>query len=802
MRVASLLFVLFFFSILQAQPQGGAPTKILKGTIVDKETSMPLEYAAIAVYSMRDSSLVGGTITTPKGTFELEVKPGKLWMEVTYIGFEVLKQYDIIITRGQTILDLGEVRLTADSELLNEVQVVEERSNMQFQLDKRVFNVEKDLTNQGGTAADVLENIPSVEVDIDGNVSLRGSGGVRILIDGKPSGLVDGNSAEFLQFMQSDEIERVEVITNPSARYDAEGEVGIINIILKKDRKKGFNGSVTANVGHPYSAGAGFSFNYRQGKVNLFGGLNANYRTVMGYGLIEQESIFSEDSSLFYKTDRNHRRSPFGATIRLGTDINFNANNILTISGSYRDGNGRHKTEIDYTDLDAAGNELNLTQRVDQEEERRQVTNAEANYIKKFKKPQQELFIAASFSTTDDTEESEVTETSTQSGEQLQRINNQEDRIDALFQIDYAHPFRTAGKFEAGGKTTFRQIDNVYGVEDLVNGEWQDVAAFNGDFLYDEFIHAAYVMTGDEIGKFGWQAGLRTEYSDIRTQVRSTNTKNNSRYIDFFPSVHLSYKIKEESTLQLSYSRRLSRPNFRTLLPFSGLSDSRNVYRGNPGLRPEYTQSVEMGYIRQWKGGSALVSTYYRYSTNMIQRITVRDTSNLFTNFFPVNLGDRHQVGVEFNVRQKITKWWDVTVSSFLNWSRTTGEYEGENLGVETLAGNMRLRTSFKLPKDISLQTLVNYRSPKRRPQGRVQSVTSWNAGISKDIIKGKGTVSFNVRDLLNRRIRMAELDTPGLVQESEFQWQQRTFTFNFTYRINQKKTRERSGGGYDGDEG
>jgi outer membrane receptor protein involved in Fe transport len=365
------------------------------------------------------------------------------------------------------------------------------------------------------------------------------------------------------------------------------------------------------------------------------------------------------------------------------------------------------------------------------------------------------------------------------------------------------HPFGRKGKAEAGVKATLRNIDNDYLVEEQdADGAWAPLADFNNHFIFTENIYAGYLIVGNQRKRFSWQAGVRSEYSDVTTELTETDTTNNRTYIDFFPSAHLSYKLDSAAnSLQLSYSRRLSRPHFRHLLPFYGYSDSRNFFSGNPDLEPEYSHLFEVGHLYQFDRGSILSSVYYRYSTGVIERITLAD-ENGFTRIFPINLSTRNAVGVEFSFNYEIARWWNINGNFNLYNSTTEGSYENQALRSESDSWSARGATKFSILRKTDFQVSIRYDGPSNTTQGRTLSRYEVRAGMTRDILKGNGTITISGRDLFNTRKRRSITETETLYSESEFQWRSRQVVLSFTYRLKQNKRQQRpmgdEGGGDD----
>lgn len=794
-RVHLYIFFLTFSGIHFLSAQG---TAIVTGTVAD-EHDIPIPYASVALYNAADSSMQTGEATNNEGKFALKAKPGEYFLKINFLSYEEQLIPDIQLTSSG--INLGTITMQPSSVTLEEVEVSAERSEMQLQLDKRVFNVNKDPANVGANAIEILDKLPSISTDIDGNVSLRGSQNVRILIDGKPSGLATPNA---LRGLQGNMIESIEVITNPSARYDAEGEVGIINIVLKKEKHPGFNGSFEVFTGIPHNHGVGVNANFRRDKVNLFTNYSLNYRDRPGEGYSIERFIYP-DTTFYYERFRDHNRQETSNNFQLGLDYFLNEFNTLTMSGIYSFSKGTNESDVIYQDHNSLGELTQTVARYDEEIEIENEIELTLDYRKTFPQKDRELKASFHYSSDEDSEASDITESSTDGSPTIfQRSDNTEDQANGLLQIDYIHPFGNEGKFEAGMKGTVRDIENKYLVEELNDeGVWVIDPEFNDEFLFSENIYAAYIIAGQKAGNFSYQGGLRMEYSDVSTELLVTGEGNNRQYADLFPSVHLAYELAGNNTLQMSYSRRLSRPRFWYLLPFRSFSDNRNFRIGNPDLDPEYTHSMEVGHLKYFESGSLLSSIYYRHRTGVIEHIRIADSTGQVLSY-PVNLSTENSYGIEFSAGFNITDDWNVNGNFNFYRSITEGSYEGESLESDSYTWNTRASSKVTFFKKLDFQTSFYYRAPRNSTQGRRLSSYSIDAGLSIDFLKKKGTITLSVRDLFNSRKWRSIIDTPEYYSESEFQWRSRQVQLNFSYRINQKKKRgERSGDeGFDGGDG
>lgn len=788
-----LILLLSLTALLTAQPGNQKMQRSgITGRIVD-ENQAPIPYATIAIYKTADSTLVNGSTSDDEGQFLIPIPPGKYYIAIRMISFD-----DTVISGinvGREMLRLGDIRMRSSAQNLEEVQIRGQKSQMELKLDKRVFNVGQDLTSKGSSASEILDNLPSVNVDVEGNVSLRGSGNVIILVDGKPSAIVRSGDPQSLRQLRGDMIEKVEVITNPSARYDAEGEVGIINIVLKKKKQSGFNGSVDLNAGYPLNEGAALNFNYRKNKVNFFFSEGFNISRFPGSGHSTQ-SFNLPDTSFSYIRDRVHSRGDLSNTLRLGTDIFFSPKDVLTLSGTYQYANGKNYATITYFDLNNAGDTTDTVIR--DEDEREIENNVEFNlrFDKQFDSKEHKLTFNLRYSMRDDAENSMYNERSAASISNpiLQRSINAENRSMLQAQLDYVYPFAKDGKFETGVKVSARDILNDYTVEQDSNGHWEVLSLFDNTFRYDENIFAAYLMLGNKYGKVSLQGGLRGEYSDITTTLVKTNEHNVQRYPNLFPSFFLGYELNKKKTLQLSYSRRISRPHFWFLLPFFTFSDSRNFFSGNPNLKPEFTNSFEINYLQYLEKGSIVTGFYYRHRNDVIDRITTVDSVG-FTRMFPVNLATEKNFGYELSVNYDIRSWWAFNGSFNYYKAITEGSYENRVYNRNTFAWTTRASTKITIAKKLNTQATFRYRGPQETTQGQMKGMGSLDLAASMDVLKGNGTLVFSVRDVLNTRKRRVYIDGPGYTSYHEFQWRSRMALLSFNYRINQKKRRGRNGG-------
>lgn len=821
MKKLYILLVLTFWygtSALAQRGRGagerGKPEISIVGKLIDQASNLPLEYATISLFGKSDSLMVGGGLSDEMGVFSMNTKPGTYYAKIEFIGYESLYIDDIPFDR-ETIrtnkgkLDLGTLYMSEGGIALDEVEIRAEKSETSFSLDKRVFNVGSDLANRGGTAEEILDNVPSVTVDIEGEVSLRGSTGVRILINGRPSGLAGGGNANGLRSIPSNMIDKVEVITNPSARYEAEGMAGIINIILKKEERSGFNGSLDASIGYPNQQGLGANLNYRKGDVNWFLNYGVNHRRNPGGGFRYQER-YMDNTTLITDQQRDNDRGGLSNSIRFGIDYYLKENETLTGAFLYRISNEDNVNEIVYKDYidDFPSNLISTVDRRDDEQE--DESNLEYSLVYRNQingDRDHELTGTIQYGDDIESESSAFTEFLTLTGEPAfnnlnQRSANDEGEKKWLFQIDYTRPLGSPDhKFEIGARTSLRNIGNDYLVEEENNsGQWSSIAGLSNMFNYDENIYAGYLIYGNKFDKVSYQLGLRVEYSDVLTELKNTNEINDRSYFNFFPSAHLSYNLSEGNDLQLSYSRRIRRPRFWYLNPFFTFSDSRNFFSGNPNLDPEFTDSYEIGYLKIWEQITFGSSVYYRITDDNIERLlTLNDDGTTFTR--PVNLSTRKDYGLEFTMSYSGISWLRLDANANVFNSRTQGFFEEQSFETENETWNGRLTARITLWDKSNLQIRTNYRGAMQTPQGNRDGRGTVDLGWSKDVKNFTFTISG--RDIFNSRRRSGETFLDDFYERSEFQWRTRTVNLAVNYRINQKKQRGKpnnrdSGGGGD----
>lgn len=791
--LATVLFLMLLPGI-GAYAQG-KNTFTITGKLVDAGQYTALGFATVSLFASGSNTSITSINTTDNGEFLINAPAGSYRVEIDFIGYESYISPTIQISADHPLHKLGTIRLKAGTKTLEEVLVRAEKSSMTLSLDKKIFNVGKDLANAGGNAADILSNIPSVAVDADGNVSLRGSSSVRILIDGKPSGLVSIKGGAGLQQLQGSMVDRVEIITNPSARYEAEGMGGIINIILKKEKKEGFNGSFDVIAGYPENIGVAANVNYRKKDLNFFVNYTASYRNAPGKNSQYQE-FYKNDSTFISTKDMEHHLKGLYNTARAGLDYYFDDRNILTAAYTYSISKGKRYSDIVYHDyLNSLKDPLDISYRTQDETETEPKSEYALTYKRNFTREGHEL--TADIRYLDNWEDSDqffgedvYNPDGSHSGIPylLQRSVNYETEKQYLLQVDYVLPFREKAKFETGLRSSFRDMTNNYTVtQQDEDDNWFEVPGLTNNFVYNEKISALYAILGNKVEKFSYQAGLRAELTDVTTTLKQTNEVNPRKYTNLFPSVHITYDLPKGHALQLSYSRRIRRPAYNDLSPFMTYSDNRNYYSGNPDLNPEFTNSFEIGHIKYLTGASISSSLYYRYTKGKIMSVRrVDESGNSITH--PENLATENSFGAELTGSYSPTQWWKMDGSFNFFRAITDGSNLDATFQSDTYSWMVRFLSRITVWKNTDIQLRGNYEAPQKMPQGRRKSLATMDFAVSKDILKNKATITLNVVDIFNSRKYRSVIQGDDFYTVTNSQGRMRQANLTFNYRLRQAK--------------
>ncbi len=788
-----MLFPLLCLSLLtNAQPEGF----FVSGSVLDAASGEPMDYVTVMLYSQESDELISGTTTSDGGTFRLKSPTKKIYLELSFIGYQN-RRIDEINFQGPRA-NLGQISLGEDSETLDEVLVRGEKSTTEFKLDKRVFNVGKDLSSTGASALEVLNNVPSVNVDIEGGITLRGSSGVQILINGKPSVLAseEGNA---LGTITAEMLEKVEVITNPSAKYEAEGTAGIINLVLKKNEKKGLTGSITFNTGVPHNHSLGLSMSKRTENFNLFTQLGFGYKELPTDR--ESRNTNFDSNQILYSEGQQNRNEIFYNLI-LGTDYHINKSNVVTLSGSFALEDEEQPSNFDFRRINL--DDESLIQAWSREESTEAINpkiQYELQYKKDFPDNKEHDLIFSAIGNYFGKEQSSVfTETQVEgqgaATNQTTATNFEEGKY--TFNLDYTKPFKTKWSFETGAQYVDNNVSNDYQVEDEINGEYVVNAGLTNEFQYHQKVLGVYGTGAFEGEIWGLKLGMRLENTDLYTHLVETDESSDQNFTNLFPSAHSSYKLSEQVSLQAGYSRRIYRPRLWDLNPFFNIRNNFNLRTGNPRLQPEYTDSYELGSIFVFEDFSFNVTGFYRYTTELITRVvSFQDNVSIY---MPMNLGTSDGTGIEFNFKYSPIRSLSFNGNTYYNYFKRHGQFDQQDFDFNGDEWSGRLKAKYKASKKLDLEVTANYQSRVKMIQGLVSERYHADFGARYKIKNGRSVISLSVRDVFASRVRESTLLGPNFETYGRGQ-RGRFINLGYSYSFGKGEAMEFKGGrrGYGG---
>lgn len=728
----------------------------VSGKLIEEENSQPVPYATIVIHDKTTKEIITGTTSDDNGSFMVSTSNPEFYIEISFMGFKTktIREFSIINEK----VDLGIIKLDPDNQALDEIVVTGEVSKTVFKLDKRVFNVGKDISSTGVSALEVLNNVPSVNVSIEGDISLRGSSGVQILINGKPSVLAD-ESSNALGTITADMIESIEVITNPSAKYEASGTAGILNIILKKEEKRGWNGSISVNTGIPDNHSVGLSLNRRTENFNLFAQLGAGYRSLpreseaINRNLTNNEVVFSNGEEFRNETFFN---------VTLGTDYHINDLNVLTLSGNFAYEIEDQPSSYNFQYYDGNNDLISSWLREETTEATNPKYQYELNYKKQFKNNEDHtLQFSALGSFFGKDQESQFTNT-TISGADInsdQQTETNFQQADYTFKADYVNPISEIYTIETGAQYVINDVGNDFEVRDFEDGNFVVNDDLTNNFEWNQRVFGLYATAAYEKEKFGIKAGLRLEQTDLNTLLTNTNESNDQDYINFFPTLHTSYKVSENFSLQAGYSKRIFRPRLWDLNPFFNIRNNFNVRVGNPDLQPEFTDSYELTSIYKIGKASLSSSLYHKYTTDVVERVSTFEDNVTFS--APENIGTNSSLGFETNGKYSPNKWLTITGDFNFNYFDRVGTFEDQVFDFSGNQWSSRLGSKIGLPADIDVELTGNYQSGYETVQGEQTGYAFLDLGLRKKIFKGKAIVNLGVRDLFESRIQERFVNQP-----------------------------------------
>ena len=801
-----------FLAVIGILCCGFAFGQVIQGQIVDSENN-PIEYASVRLMSPLDSSVVTGAYTNEEGNFLIDrIEAQTYLVRITYSSLETIDQ-TIELDHNKTI-DLGIIQMKLDKTInLEEVTATGSLDILKAGIDKKVYSVEEDLTSRGGSVNDILNNIPSISVDQDGNISLRGDGNVTILIDGRPSTLATGDEQSLLNSLPANSIERIEVVTNPSARYDPDGTSGIINIVLKKNKLKGFNGMVSATAATEDLYQGNFGISYRNKRINL----NFNYSLdyYEGYRNFDSDlerGIVGDSTSRLIQT-RGGADLRSSHTILIGSDFYINDRNVIGILATGNIGRREREGVLENSLYDTNGDLERRWNRSSFDPNRNSNLDFNLNYVRTFKDNKGEWSFNANQSFEKENEQGfydeeylNLDESPTGLEDLNQRLdNNSTERITTV-QTDVSYIMeKIRARFETGAKAIVRNdFTSTYSESrDTITNTYFEDTLSNFDYSYDESVYSLYGVFGQELGKFKYQVGVRGEYAEQVPNLISSGNKINNSYFNLFPSAHIKYDVSKISQFSLSYSKRINRARSRQLNPFTSYADPFNLRTGNPNLQPEYIHSFDLGYSYTKTKLIFSTSIFHRITNDVINRVRIFYPNNTAVVTFD-NIDKSESTGFEVIAIYKPFKWLKNTFSvngNYMNYTNNDPTTDWNNDGFNWGAKYIMSIDFWK--KTATFQMNGNYDAQRITPQGIIKPRGSLDLAVDKRLLKKKSlSIGMRVTDVFNTRMFQLELDQIDARQETTYKWLTRRFYVSISYKFGNLDQKEKPSRIPSGDEG
>ncbi|VXC59587.1 TonB-dependent receptor domain-containing protein [Sphingobacterium multivorum] len=792
----SFLFVFFLPVVLFAQ------TGQIKAILVDSETSKPISSASVVLLDAHSNVLVKGGQSVSQGFLLLsDIKPGKYIVRITYVGYET-QTIDSIAVLGGKSKDLGRIALKPTGNMLNEVVIEGRAPAMQIGIDRKIFNVGESLVSAGGTATDVLANVPTLQVDQDGSVSLRGSSSVKILIDGRESALAGNDVTSLLQSLPANSIEKVEVITNPSSKYDAEGQTGIINIVLKKNIRTGLNGSINTSAGSYDNYMAGITLNYRDRKFNYFGSYNFNKRNMLGSG--KTDNTFFGDSTRNYSESESSRKGN-SHTVKAGFDYNMSDRTSLSFSGNLSIRDNKRIEDLNYEffkQSQMTGTSVrNSTQFEDD-----LGYELNADFKHQFKREGEELTGNASYGRDKEDGTNDFSQNYTDGRKATSRKNvTSEDGKNINLQLDYVLPFSEVSKFEAGYRSQIRKSFDTQFSRSLDSiGNYVPDYRISNDFDFTSTVHAIYANYQNKLtDKIGYQIGLRGEQFELKSTYFSkdpaaveTESNAKQKFFRLYPTLFLTYDVGENGDkVQFSYSRRVQRARGWQVNPFLNVSDDLNYRQGNPNLKPEDVHSLEMSFAKTFGKVNLISSAYFNHASEVIQPFVYKiEDGRTYSRW--ENMTSRNLSGFEFISKINATKDFDFTFNLNLIHIQYNANPDYDIKERKDFAYNANLTANYRFTPTFSAQVRGEYNSSRVMAQGQMNAMKGMDLALKKDVFKKKASIMLNVRDVFNSRKMNGVTETSQLISNFEHRWMKRMVTLSLSYRfgsqdLNKSKKKE-----------
>ncbi|EWH13954.1 TonB-dependent receptor [Cellulophaga geojensis KL-A] len=780
----------------------------LTGTIVDSETKNPLEFATLIIQDNNNPSFISGGITNKNGKFIInDIPKGNYNIKVEYISYKTYYLNNVTITKSK---NLGQILLDLDVEELNEVELIAEKTTVELRLDKKIYNVGKDLTLNGGSASDVLNNIPSVAVDAEGTISLRGNNNVKILINGKPSTL-SGVSPEALKQMPVSTIQKVEVITNPSSKYSSSGTAGILNIILRKSKKAGINGSVTATIKDPEYYKLGLSLGLKRKLFNIFSNVTYTDRERPGYSLFNNDFFDNSNTKIGYENEyRSLDRNYKNLTINAGIELLLNKTSSITNSVAYTKASGLNYTGIDLNNFNTLNNTTINRSRNTEEDSNEENIRYSLNYKRKFNSKGHILTADYQYSRSFELEDRAINEVilGNNNNGLFEEAITDDHQISQLAQLDYTLPFgkNYNSKIEVGYRGVFDNYNIDYTEGSIINNQFIKNNIYSNNLIYSQDVNAGYLQFAQGFNKFSASLGMRVEHTNLAVLLTNNNSTDNKSYTNWFPSVFLSYEFTNKEKISLNYSKRIDRPTAGNLNPFPNRVSKTNLFYGNPDLDPMFTNSFEFNYLNKWDKITFNTALFYSKTEDVIHNVIIETgeteiiTNSTNTIAAPIiaktkrNIAEEDRYGLDATVTYVPRKKWRLSLNLFMYNQKLNGSYNYTNnnnqlINVDFNANQFRWTgsASARLPlmHDINFQTNYYYIGANNNSQTKTKALDRLDFAFSKNIFKNKVSVSIGVTDIFNAYRRYSTSNLDNSISYNELQSDQRNLRATFTYKFN-----------------
>lgn len=792
----TLIFLSLSYSLFAQTNSKAKITGVLRDAVTQE--TIPFSTAILIDKTTKANAKIAQTDIN--GAFTMNGLPiGTFTFKISFVGYQTMVRENVVITATTGTLNFGDIKMKpAKGNMLNEVTITAQKATMQMGIDKKVFSVDQSLVSEGGSASDLLQNVPSISTDMDGNVSLRGSTGVKVLIDGKPSLIAGGNVAQILQSIPASSIESVEVITNPSAKYDAEGQSGIINIILKKNTKLGFNGSTAVTAGNRDNYNANTNLSFQNSKVNLYGNYSYRYGNRVGGGFQDITYKNSTTSTAFANQNSTSNSLDKGHNAKAGLDYYIAPKSVLSLSGGFNARENDRNEEINVLQTGASRNTILSSNRNNINTGNGDSYDLNLDYSQKFNKPKEELTFNFGYSygtnnnfQTYNTNITNLNGAAVNLNQNLQRIINTGNNTNYNIQADYTLPLGKTGKIEAGYRSQIKFGDNNQFADSVLtstNIYVQNNKLIN-DFNSKDQVHALYLNYSNQIKDFGYQVGLRGEDARLNTYLDGytlnvlSTAAGEIHYKRIYPSVFLTQKLKGDQQVQVSYTRRVNRPRPWETNPFLDVSDPLNYRAGNPNLFPEDVHSFELGYSKYFKKVTLTSSLYFRQTNDVIQRVRSTPVNGIITTT-PQNLTNQINSGLELIGRFDLIAALNFTTNVNLYQAKFAGDERFDIPKSSGFSWNGNVTANLTIVKDVTLQVRGDYRAPEVMAQGKRNAMYGIDGGAKYTFPNKKASLSFNVRDLLNTRKWSMTTEDKSTIVDFERQFQGTMGNLTFSYRF------------------